>query len=148
MPDINSAFSVHPSAFRPSSRKPHTRLLIIIALFLLVATSCGGSDPAENPDAPSQQQGQLICNEECAARGQCGTLLSNDQPVILGNPEQPAVSAHQMSFPADTTVAIVGTKDELVRELATGNEFPQTFFMITREDGRSGWVAGWCLNPQ
>jgi hypothetical protein len=148
MPDINSALSVHPSAFRLPPRKRHPGLLTIFVLFLLAATNCGGGDAAAPPDAQAQQQGQLICSEECAARGQCGTLLSNNQSVILGNPEQPAVSAHQLFFPADATLPIIGVQDVLLREPATGNEFTQPFYMISREDGRSGWVAGWCVNPQ
>jgi hypothetical protein len=148
MPDINSAFSIQPSSLRLSPRKYHPGLLVIITLFLLAAASCGRNDSAETPDTQPQQQGQLICNEECAARGQCGVLLSNDQSVILGNPEQPAVSDHKMLFPADATLPIIRSQDVLLQEPVTGNEFTQPFYMIAHEDGRSGWVAGWCVNLQ
>jgi hypothetical protein len=148
MPDINSAFSVYPSAFRLPPRTYRPGLLIIAVLFLLTAASCGGGDSAAPPDDQAQQQGQIVCSEECAARGQCGTLLSGDQAVVLGNPEQPAVSNHQLIFPADATLPIIGVQDILLREPATGNEFTQPFYMISREDGRSGWVAGWCINLQ
>ena len=135
--------------FHLNQGNPTLSLIALTFFFLLFSLSCRGNEtPPENPDAPVEQQGSLVCNEECAARGQCGKTLNGNQSVILGNPDFPAVQAHQMTFPADVTLPIVGVKDEIVRVTATGEQFSQSFFLIRRADERVGWVAGWCVNPQ
>ena len=120
--------------------------------FLLFILGCnqgnGDTPPPEGEVPPLEQQGTLVCSEECAARGQCGKTINGEQPVILGHPDHPAVQDHQMTFPAEYTLPIIGTKDELVQVLSTGEQFYHTFFLIKRADERVGWVAGWCINPQ
>ncbi|MBE2222810.1 MAG: hypothetical protein IAF02_14790 [Anaerolineae bacterium] len=142
---------------RPFPPHPHrgkniVSLIGLALFFLLLISGCGRGNeetpPEGDPNAPQQQLGTLVCSEECAARGQCGTSVSNNQPVILGHPDHPAVQDHQMTFPAENTLPIIGTKDELVQVTATGEQFNHTFFLLQREDERVGWVAGWCLNPQ
>jgi hypothetical protein len=142
---------------RPFLRHPNQSLnkisLIGLAFFfLLFIIACGGggeeTPPEGQPEAAAQQQGTLVCSEECAARGQCGTSVNGGQTVILGHPDRPAVQDHQMTFQAENTLPILGTKDELLQVLTTGEQFNHTFFLLERGDGRVGWVAGWCLNPQ
>jgi hypothetical protein len=139
-----------PFSFHLNQGKPTLSLIGLTFFFLLFVLGCRGGNvtPSENPDAPVEQQGSLVCNEACAARGQCGKTLNGNQSVILGNPDFPAVQAHQMTFPADVTLPIVGVKDEIVQVVATGEQFTQSFFLIKRADERVGWVAGWCVNPQ
>lgn len=142
-----------PLPHHPNQGKRIASLIGLSLFFLLFILSCSrGSEeppPAEETDAAQQQQqGTLICSEECAARGQCGTTVSSNQPVILGHPDHPAVQDHQMTFQAEYTLPIIDTKDELIQVLATDEQFPHTFFLLQRADGRAGWVAGWCLNPQ
>jgi hypothetical protein len=124
--------------------------LALFFLFFILACGGGGEEtpPEGQPEAAAQQQGTLVCSEECAARGQCGTSVNDGSPVILGHPDQPAVQDHQMTFQAEYTLPIIDTKDELLQVLTTGEQFTHRFFLLQRADGRAGWVAGWCLNPQ
>ena len=138
-----------PFLIHPHQHKSGVSLLGLALFFLLFVLGCGGSDatPIGDGSAP-QQQAILVCSEECAARGQCGKTVAGNEPVILGHPDRPAVQEHQMTFQADYTVPIVGTAEELVQVVSTGEQFQQTFFLLQRSDGRTGWVAGWCVNPQ
>ena len=137
-----------PFPFHPNQDNRTLSLIGLALFFLLFSLSCGGGGETATPEAPVTQQANLICSEECAARAQCGKTLNGEQPVILGNPDFPAVEGHQMTFPADTTLPIVGFQDELVQVVATGEQFTQSFFLIKRADERVGWVAGWCVSPQ
>ena len=77
----------------------------------------------------------------------CGQTRDG-RSVVLGHPERPAVQDHQMIFTTGSPMTFVSANTRRVRVIATGEEFDQTFYLITRpEDGRSGWVAGWCVNP-
>ena len=138
-----------PFLIHPHQHKSVVSLLGLALFFLLFVLGCSrGGDEAPVEEGASQQQGTLVCSEECAARGQCGKTVSGNEPVILGHPDRPAVQDHQMTFQADYTLPIVGTAEELVQVVSTGEQFQQTFFLLQRSDGRTGWVAGWCLNPQ
>ena len=138
-----------PFLIQPHQYKSGVSLLGLALFFLLFVLGCsrGGNEVPVEEGAP-QQQGTLVCSEECAARGQCGKTVAGNEPVILGHPDRPTVQDHQMTFQADYTLPIVGTAEELVQVVSTGEQFQQTFFLLQRSDGRTGWVAGWCLNPQ
>lgn len=141
-----------PFLRHPNHGKNTVSLIGLALFFLLFILGCSRGNeetpPEGETDAAQQQLGTLVCSEECAARGQCGTSVNGNQPVILGHPDHPAVKDHQMTFQAEYTLPIIGTKDELVQILATGEQFTHTFFLLQRADERVGWVAGWCLNPQ
>lgn len=141
-----------PFSFHLHQSKSAASLFGLALFFLLFVLGCsrGGEEapPAESEAAAAQQQATLTCNEECAARGQCGTLANGGQSVILGHPDYPAVQDHQMTFQAEYTLPIVGTKDELVQTLSTDEQFSHTFYLLQRADERVGWVAGWCVTPQ
>ena len=138
--------------FLPKSHhnKSIVSLLGLTLFFLLFILGCsrGGEEvPVEGETAP-QQQGILVCSEECAARGQCGKTVNGDQTVILGHPDRPVVQDHQMTFPAEDILPIVSTKEELLEVVSTGEQFSHLFFLLQRADERVGWVAGWCFTPQ
>lgn len=138
--------------FLPKSHqsKSIVSLLGLTIFFLLFILGCsrGGEDAPGEGETAAQQQGTLVCSEECAARGQCGKTVNGDQIVILGHPDRPAVKEHQMTFPAEDTLPIVSTKEELIEVVSTGEQFSQIFFLLQRADERVGWVAGWCFTPQ
>jgi hypothetical protein len=138
--------------FLPKSHqsKSIVSLLGLAIFFLLFVLGCnrGGEEAPGEGEAASQQQGTLVCSEECAARGQCGKTVNGEQTVILGHPDRPVVKDHQMTFPAEDTLPIVSTKEELLQVSSTGEQFTQSFFLLQRADERVGWVAGWCLTPQ
>lgn len=139
-----------PFLLKTHQSKSIVSLLGLTIFFLLFVLGCnrGGEEvPVEEGAAP-QQQGTLVCSEECAARGQCGKTVNGDGPVILGHPDRPAVQDHQMTFQAEYTLPIISTKEEQLQVLSTGEQFTHTFFLLQRADERVGWVAGWCVNPQ
>lgn len=138
--------------FLPKSHqsKSIVSLLGLALFFLLFVLGCnrGGEEAPVEEGAAPQQQGTLVCSEECAARGQCGKTVNGDELVILGHPDRPSVQDHQMTFQAEYTLPIISTKEEQLQVLSTDEQFSQTFFLLQRADERVGWVAGWCVNPQ
>ncbi|MFO7682259.1 MAG: hypothetical protein R6X34_19645 [Chloroflexota bacterium] len=129
-------------------------LLGLMGFFLFFVLGCSLLNPDSNETAPAEgeappaQQAMLVCSDECAARGQCGHLVSNDQPVILGHPERPAVQEHQLTFPSDTPLPVLGIRDEIVQSVTTSEQFSHPFYLVQRADSQTGWVAGWCTNLQ
>lgn len=117
---------------------------------LFLSSACSLLNREGTPDEAepeSAAQVVLACSEECARRGQCGRT-TDDRQVVLGHPEGPALEAHQMFFPVETAVTQLATNSRTVQVVATGAEFEHTFYQVTRpEDGRVGWVAGWCVRP-
>jgi len=126
-------------------------------LLLLMLTGCGligGGDGDAPPGdgaaaeaAPESvvQTGTLICNETCAAEGQCGAR-TDGMPVVLGHSMQPATRDHDLVFPVDAPLIIMNGQTRLVQRV-TGEQFSAEFFQVQiNESGLSGWVAGWCVN--
>jgi hypothetical protein len=130
---------------RPSL--PH---LILALFFLFFTLGCSLLNRNAEPPAVEEQavtQLTLVCSDECARRGQCGQT-TDGRSVILGHPERPVVTGHQMIFAADAAFPMVGTSNQRLQIMATSEQFDHTFYLLTRpEDGRSGWVAGWCVVP-
>ena len=132
----------------PQQGKAISSLLGLALFFALFILGCGGGDEAVVEETVTEQQGTLVCSQACSDRGQCGTPVNGDQPVILGHPDFPAVQNQQMIFLADSTLPIIGSKEELLQVVATDEQFNHTFFLVKRTDERVGWVPGWCINPQ
>ena len=127
------------------------RLLIPLTAVLLLTACFGGSNddtqspPAEESSAPLTGEVILKCNQACTNRGQCGTL-GDGRAVVLGNLEGPAVSNHNLTFPADATAVIQAASTNVVETIADQTRSEQTFYQVALSDGsKSGWVAGWCV---
>lgn len=118
--------------------------LLIGILLSLTACSLLGSGPALGDTADLQGQAVVTCSTSCATRGQCGSAPDGSQ-VVLGGQAGPAVEGHDLRFTADTTVPIYDSSIQRVRTITTQEEFDLRFYLIQREDGVTGWVAGWCL---
>jgi len=136
-----------PGAWRIRPFLLHLPLTLFFLTFTLGCSLLNRNSAAPVPEGQAAAPVALVCGDECAARGQCGQA-SDGRSVILGHPERPVVSGHQMIFNADTSLPLVGTSTQRVQVVATGEQFDTNFFLVTRpEDGRSGWVAGWCVLP-
>lgn len=131
-------------------KRPFPTPFFLALFFLFFITGCGlfNRDPqTQPPEGQAVTQITVVCSDECARRGQCGQTRDG-RSVVLGHPERPAVQDHQMIFTTGSPMTFVSANTRRVQVIATGEEFDQTFYLITRpEDGRSGWVAGWCVNP-
>jgi hypothetical protein len=129
---------------------PSFPLLLFLLLFFF--TACSLLNRENEPDSAAATEGApqifLVCSEACASRGQCGETNNGRDQVILGHPDRPAVSDHQLVFGHETAVASINTREETLQIVSTGQQFNHTFYLVTRlDDGRSGWVAGWCVQP-
>ena len=129
------------------------RLLIPVTAVLLL-TACFGSGnedalplPAGQLPVPLTGEVTLSCNQTCTDRGQCGTL-ADGRAVVLGNLEGPAVTNHNLTFPADTTAVIQAASTNVVETITNPTRTEQTFYQVILNDGsKTGWVAGWCVSP-
>ncbi|MBK8988156.1 MAG: hypothetical protein IPM39_19175 [Chloroflexi bacterium] len=128
--------------------RPYLFHLALALFFLFFTLGCSLLNRNADQPPPLEQAASpinLVCSEECARRGQCGTI-ADGRSVILGHPERPVVSGHQLVFATDTPVTLVGTSIQRLQIIATSEQFDHTFYLVTRpNDGRSGWVAGWCV---
>jgi hypothetical protein len=121
---------------------------MLIVLWLLAA--CGGG-PEETPEGavaiPSAFQATLVCSQECANRGLCGTSPDRGRVVLL-NREGPSVmpAEHDLAIAENSVVDIVDQRVERIVEVATTIEFDTTFFhLFVPERQDAGWAAAWCL---
>lgn len=121
---------------------------MFIVLSLLAA--CGGG-PEETPEGavaiPSAFQATLVCSQECANRGLCGTSPDRGRVVLL-NREGPSVmpAEHDLAIAENSVVDIVDQRVERIVEVATTIEFDTTFFhLFVPERQDAGWAAAWCL---
>jgi len=129
-----------------AKRRP---LLLLLLLGLAAALPAACRDGEDSPLAKGDQA-QIVCSDECAAHGQCGTL-DDEQLAVLAFDSGPAVSLHNRFFVDETLVTIedINTRNIIAaREGAplTGEAtpFPHTFYFVTGE-GKKAWVSGWCL---
>ena len=126
-------------------------LLALILLFILaVLTACSrlnaGSStaPILGNDTLLSGQAQLVCSNACANRGQCGSVADQSQ-VVLGGRDGAMTSAHDVYFPVNSQVQILGAVAYPVQQVSGGDSFYVNFYAIAIPGGESGWVAGWCL---
>jgi hypothetical protein len=128
------------------------RLGLAIALVLFVLAACGGSDPEMQPEGmpgeiASAFGATLVCSQECANRGFCGTSPDRGQVVLL-NREGPSVvpDEYDLAIPENSQADIVDQRVERIVEVATGIEFDTIFFyLFVPERQDAGWAASWCV---
>ena len=129
--------------------RPQPASLLVVLAFLMTGllAACGGDDEVPfTVDEPAQ----LTCSEECAARGQCGTLPDSSR-VVLASTGGPAVTLHDRFFRDGAAVTVVEINE---RELIAARDnqpltgiatpFPHTFYRVSGED-RTAWVSEWCM---
>ena len=122
--------------------------LIFATLFALALTlaACRG----EVIPLAVDEQAQIDCTDECAARGQCGRL-PDERRVVLANEGRPAVSDHNRFFLDETLVVV---REASNRELIAARDgvpltneavaFPHIFYRVEGE-GKNAWVSEWCV---
>jgi hypothetical protein len=131
----------------PGSRLALT-LLGCTCLLVIFLSACGGDDIVRfNID----ERALIACTEECASRGQCGTLTGG-QMAVLGNESGPAVD-HQDRFYVDGTPVVVVERME--RQLfparngspliGSSTPFPHIFYRVSSQEPKTAWVSEWCL---
>ncbi len=106
----------------------------------------GGSDP------PAGEQVIMVCSNDCAERGQCGTTTGEpDILVVLGGKDSPVVEPeqHDIFFPAGASVEIKESMQVTLQE-QDGRQFDQTFSRVEFRNpigdiAEIGWVAEWCV---
>jgi len=132
----------------------HTRagnawaVLALVAVLLIFA-ACGGGEapPGEETGVTARQQATLVCSQECADRGLCGTSPDRGRVVLL-NREGPSVMAAEfdLAIPENSTVEIVEQRVETVVQVMTSTPSEAIFFNLFVPDRQdSGWTAAWCL---
>ena len=122
-------------------------ILAAIAVVIFVWRRFSGGD--EDPIGGTVQ---LECTNDCAAYGQCGSLV--DDPgvqVVLGGLESPKVDpgSHNTFFPNLVTVEVRETRNETIEQV-NGRQFEQKFTRIEQRNNfgdviGTGWVADWCI---
>jgi hypothetical protein len=130
------------------------RLGVAIALVLFVLAACGGGDPDTQLEGvpgegeiASAFRATLVCSQECANRGFCGTSPDRGQVVLL-NREGPSVlpAEYDLAIPENSQADIVDQRVERIVEVATGIEFDTIFFhLFVPERQDAGWAASWCV---
>ncbi len=119
-------------------------VVIAIAVTLLLTRGNGNVSLAVNDRAV------VTCSEECAARGQCGTL-NNSRPVVLASTVGPEIRNHNSLYLNNTQVVIMGLTERQLIAARNGNPlfgqaepFNHTFFQVSDQE-KTAWVSGWCL---
>lgn len=110
-------------------------------------TGClgGGNNEAEQP-APEAAvtQAVLVCSQECAQNGQCGTAVDG-RSLVLGHSDRPETRDHTLVFPVDVPITVLEGREQLIQPL-NAEPIMQPFFRImVNNDGKQGWVANWCV---
>ncbi len=125
-------------------------LLLLLLMGLAAALSVACRNGEESPLAQGDQA-QITCSDECAARGQCGTL-EDEQLAILAHDSGPAVTLHNRFFADETLVTVeeINTREIIAARdgvplNSEATPFPHTFYRVTGE-GKTAWVSGWCLS--
>lgn len=124
------------------------RLWPLLFIGIFVVTACRN----RTPSLPGVgEQAVLTCSEECAARGQCGTLTTS-QPVVLANEAGPSVKYQDRYFPEGTLVTLIEVNEREV--IAARDGAPQTgsatpflhnFYRAQDAAGKTAWVSSWCI---
>ncbi len=95
---------------------------------------------------------ELVCNTECANRGQCGTTVNDPQvQVVLGGLDSPTVdpAMHDVFIISGAVVEVRETWTGEV-EQANGRRFNETFSRVEFRNNfgdiaKRGWFPDWCI---
>ena len=116
-------------------------------LTLTLASACGRGGSEEDlllgSDNTLSGNGVLTCSQDCSDRALCG-LVDNQETVLL-NSSGPSTINHDLVIPSGTQVSIDHQEMHPVIQVSDQSSFRAPFYQIFLEDGRSGWVSGWCL---
>ncbi len=106
-----------------------------------------------NEEEPAAEMVTLVCNRECADRGQCGTAQGDDErSVILAGKDGPVVAPrqHDVFFPSGTNAEVKNSMDVTLVEGENGEPFQHKFSRVEwvnpmGDIAETGWVAEWCV---
>jgi hypothetical protein len=108
------------------------------------------------PEETAPEIVTLVCNKECADRGQCGTAQGDDDRLlVLGGKDGPIVEAnqHDVFFISESTVEVKESMEVMLSEVEGEEAFSQTFSRVEwlnpmGDITETGWVAGWCIERE
>lgn len=128
-------------------------LWIILILAVIGVSYYAWTRLINPPEDPGPELVTLVCNKECAGRGQCGTAQGDDErPVVLGGKDGPIVAPkqHDVFFPSGSSVVVKSSMEATVVEGETGEPFQHTFSRVEwvnpmGDIAETGWVAEWCI---
>ena len=138
-------------------RKLFTWALWIIGILLIVGIAYFAWTRLFNtPEEPVPEFVTLVCSQDCADRGQCGTTQGeNEAVVVLGGKDGPVVEPdrHDVLFLAGATVEVKGSMEVDLAQVEGGEGFPQTFSRVEwlnpmGDITETGWVAEWCIERE
>jgi hypothetical protein len=122
------------------------RLMLILLAGFVFLVACGNNAPLA-----AGEQVVLVCSEECAARGQCGSL-SDGTKAILGQDSGPIIRGHNRFFIEGAVVNIDETTNRDLVSAVNGVPvfeaipFTHTFYRVTQPELlKTAWVSGWCI---
>ncbi len=129
--------------------KPAQLFLFLATLFLTACGLLGGRGQTANLGhqigLELNSTAVLTCSESCADHGWCGTA-GDQRPVVLGNAVDPASPVHDRLFLQDTQVIIDFATIATIQYVATGEQAELPFYhVMSINDGKSAWIAGWCI---
>lgn len=124
---------------------------LLVAVILL--TACGLVGGSDQTSAMGDQtrleintEATLTCSQECADRGWCGET-ADQRPVVLGNAIDPSAAGHDRVFQQDTLVNIDFVAMATIEQVVDGTRSQLPFYHVSSlNDGKSAWIAGWCIS--
>ena len=135
--------------------KTYTVLFLTLALLLSGCSLL--NKPPEEPAVvvgetgeltllPDGSAGIVTCSETCEKKSQCG--IADGNAVVMGKSNDQAVDPMimDMMLADKTAVSIITSRQRTVQK--TGGDLSQQnifFYNVTANDGKSGWIAGWCV---
>lgn len=105
-----------------------------------------------NPEEPVGGMVHLECSSDCAARGQCGTLVNPPQTeVVLGGIDGPVLERdqHDRFINSGAEVEVKETWTGEVEQI-NGRTFNETFSRVEFRNTfgdvqKTGWFPDWCI---
>jgi hypothetical protein len=131
-------------------------LWIILILAIIGIAYYAWTRLFNQPEEAAPEIVTLVCNKECADRGQCGTAQADsERTVVLGGKDGPVVEAekHDVFFFSESSVEVKESMEVRLAEVEGGEEFSQTFSRVEwlnpmGDITETGWVAEWCIERE